>query len=200
MERLKKMKETLMCAVESEINGDLKHVDTKELGEAIDMIKDLEEAMYYCSIVKAMEESKDELGSRYYTTKYIPGIGENWKDRYRPKYRDMDRDYGTMYYTEMNMGPDTHGGMGGGIPKTYYDPDMLPKLGERDYREGRSPMRRKTYIEGKELHKDKTHQMEELEKYIQELGEDLADMVREASPEEKTLLQQKISTLATKIK
>ena len=59
MERLKKMKETLMCAVESEINGDLKHVDTKELGEAIDMIKDLEEAMYYCSIVKAMEENKD---------------------------------------------------------------------------------------------------------------------------------------------
>ena len=34
--------------------------DTKELGEAVDMIKDLEEAIYYCSVVEAMEDSKKE--------------------------------------------------------------------------------------------------------------------------------------------
>lgn len=199
MEKLKKMKDTLMCAIESEINGDLKHVDTKELGEAIDIIKDLEEAMYYCSIVKAMEEGRDDEDYRYYTTRYIPGMGDNWKDRYRPKYRDMDRDYGTMYYTETGMGPDTHGGIGGGIPKTYYPPEYMPRL-ERDSREGRSPLTRKTYMEAKEMHKDKSSQMIELEKYINELGDDLAEMIHDASPEEKALLQQKISTLASKIK
>jgi hypothetical protein len=46
------------------------------------MIKDLEEAMYYCVITKAMEE-KDENKSYY------------------PVYmRDMDRNYGKMYYEE----------------------------------------------------------------------------------------------------
>ena len=57
MERLKHMKETLMCAVESQMYN-LEDVEAEELGEVVDMIKDLEEAMYYCSVVKAMEESE----------------------------------------------------------------------------------------------------------------------------------------------
>ena len=52
-DRLKHMKETLMCAVEMEL-CDLGTVDTKELGEAIDMIKDLEEAIYYSTVTEAM--------------------------------------------------------------------------------------------------------------------------------------------------
>ena len=40
--------------------ANLDEVDTKELGEAIDMIKDLEEAMYYCTITKAMEQKEYE--------------------------------------------------------------------------------------------------------------------------------------------
>ena len=39
MEKLKSMKEKLTHCVESQIYGDLKTVDTKELGEAIDMLK-----------------------------------------------------------------------------------------------------------------------------------------------------------------
>jgi len=35
-------------------------VDVKELGEAIDMIKDLSEAIYYCTITEAMEEKSGE--------------------------------------------------------------------------------------------------------------------------------------------
>ncbi len=56
------------------------------------MIKDLEEAMYYCSIVKAMEEQEKEnekykhIERHYYPYYYMPE-------------RDMDReDYGRMYY------------------------------------------------------------------------------------------------------
>ena len=49
MERLKHMKETLMSCVQGQL-GDLSSVDAKELGEAVDMIKDLSEAIYYCTI------------------------------------------------------------------------------------------------------------------------------------------------------
>lgn len=55
--RLEHMKETLMCAVENQMY-DLSCADTKELGEAIDMIKDLEEAIYYCTITEAMKTEK----------------------------------------------------------------------------------------------------------------------------------------------
>ena len=53
----------------------LESVDTKELGEAIDMIKDLSEAIYYCIITEAME-GKDKEGHdkeyHYYTERYMP--------------------------------------------------------------------------------------------------------------------------------
>ena len=46
MEELKSMKKALINCVQSQINGNLKEVDAEELGEAVDMIKDLEEAIY----------------------------------------------------------------------------------------------------------------------------------------------------------
>ena len=44
MERLKSMKDTLMATVQAQM-GKLQDVCTEELGEAIDMIKDLSEAI-----------------------------------------------------------------------------------------------------------------------------------------------------------
>ena len=41
--------------------------------------------------------------------------------------------------------------------------------------------------------------MKELEKYMHELTDDLKEMIEGASPEEKQMLQEKISTLAHKI-
>ena len=34
-------------------------VDAKELGEVVDIIKDIDEAIYYCTVVKAMEDGHD---------------------------------------------------------------------------------------------------------------------------------------------
>ena len=45
MERLKQMKDSLVSIVQSQMGGHLDQVNTEELGEAIDMIKDLEEAI-----------------------------------------------------------------------------------------------------------------------------------------------------------
>lgn len=152
-------------------------VDAKELGEVVDMIKDLEEAIYYCTIVKAMEERDQEPEHHhYYTEKYIPIYYDEW--------RDMDRGMGKMYYRDETMSSESR----------EYPTEM------RDYREGASPIRRKYYMEGKERHQDKKAQMEELERYMKELSQDITEMIKDASPEETQLLRQKLVTLSEKIK
>ena len=199
MERMKHMKETLMNCVSGQL-GDLSSVDAKELGEVMDMIKDLSEAIYYCTITESMEKSEKEkkeqpmmypVEYRYYPMDY---------NRY---YRDMDREYGNMYYTEyaMNGGNGSQGGS-----RNYQDGNRQTS-GEsrnypielRDYREGRSPMTRKNYMERKMHGGGKEAQMHELEKYMQELTSDITEMIEGASSEEKQMLKTKISALATKI-
>ena len=54
-EKLKWMKDCLICTVENQLCH-LDEVDTEELGDAIDMIKDLEEAIYYCTVTEAMNK------------------------------------------------------------------------------------------------------------------------------------------------
>lgn len=69
----------------------------------------------------------------------------------------------------------------------------------RDLREGRSPRSRRMYMESRETHQDKASQMRELEKYMQELAQDLVEMVEGASVEEKQYLSKKISALSNKL-
>ena len=58
-EKLHYMKECLIHYVEQEMCN-LPEADANELGEAIDMIKDLEEAIYYCTITEAMNGDKQK--------------------------------------------------------------------------------------------------------------------------------------------
>ena len=55
--KLEWIRDMLVCTVETEL-GDLETVDTCELGEVIDMIKDLNEAIYYETVTKAMNEQE----------------------------------------------------------------------------------------------------------------------------------------------
>jgi hypothetical protein len=196
MYQLKQMKEKLISAIETQINGNLEYANTEELGEAVDMVKDLSEAIYYCTITEAMEEkSQYDQGSHYPTTHYYGDTGMMKKypnDNY-PGYRD----YPIMY--EGGNGR----GMNGG--SRYYNDtstrymmynDGYPMLPAGD---DRSSMSRRRYMDAK-MHNDKAAQMKELEQYTQELASDLTDMVKDATPEEKQLLQQKIAMLAQKIK
>lgn len=196
MEQLKYMKEMLTNCVQGQLTH-LDTVDTKELGEAIDMIKDLSEAIYYCTITEAMNEKGHEERTMYYggDYKYPP---------YYDEYRDMDRMKGRMYYDGRGSSG-THTSSGNSNSSTggtrYYTDRELP-LDEimHDRREGRSPMSRKMYMESKEMHKDKAHQLQELEKYAQELAADMIEMIEDASPEEKQYLSNRLTTLAAKIK
>lgn len=175
MDRLKSMKENLLSIAQGQMSN-LSQVDTHELGEVIDMIKDLEEAVYYCTITEAMEESKQE--KKYYREYqqprrevYIPMMNDEYYKR------DMDRErFGKMYYETRQAVP------------------------VRDGREGRSAEVRRNYMEAKEMHQGKDIQMKELDRYMTELSHDITEMIQDASPEEKSMLQQKIAALATKIK
>lgn len=206
MERLKQMKDSLVSIVQSQMSGHLDQVDTEELGDAIDMIKDLEEAIYYCTITKAMteKEDKEKEHHHYYTERVYP----DYMPKYYPYYRDMDRSTGRMYYDDTmyydgngsTSGSSSNSGMSSG--SRGYDEVMTsyPSSMMRDAREGRSGRSRKSYMESKEMHQGKEMQMKELEKYMQELTQDITEMVNDASPEEKAMLQQKVSMLASKIK
>lgn len=170
MERLKSMKESLMSCAESQMMN-LQSVDAEELGEVIDMIKDLEEAIYYCTITKAMNENKEKTTEHhhYYTEKVIYPNDEN--------NRDMDKEWGKMYYT----------------PRYYTETTNM------NDRAGKSPMQRKMYMEAKEKHQDRATQLKELEKYMNELADDLTEMIKDASPEERQFFERKLATLADKV-
>ena len=148
IEELKRMKNCLITQAQSQMNN-LSMVNTREMGEVIDMIKDLEESIYYCTIVEAM------AGDSNYNY-----------------YRDIDQNQGRMYYSGNDL---------------------------RDIKEGRSPMIRRTYMESKEMHKNKNSQMQELEKYTRELSADVIDMIRGSSMEEKQILQRKLNEIASQI-
>lgn len=197
-EALKMMKEQLASCVQGQL-GDISKADTHELGEAIDMIKDLAEAIYYCTITDAMEKGEEankqgQTNINYYTTPYY--------NKMYPDYRDTERMGGYMYYPTDGNGQPTGGSSNnsgrmsnGGI--NYYT--EMPNMMRRDPRQGRSPMRRRMYMEGKEMHNDPNSQLRELEAYLQQLSSDITEMVKDASPEERATLHQKMTTLASKI-
>lgn len=194
MEQLKQMKDMLMGCVQGQMTH-LDTVDTKELGEAIDMIKDLSEAIYYCTVTEAMEGKSKEHEPMYYPVMYYQE--PDWRVEGRYKDEQMK---GRMYYDgNGNTSSSSNGSHSGGSgTRGYSERDVSSIM--RDVREGRSPINRKTYMESKEMHKDQATKLRELEKYVQELTTDMVEMVEDASPEEKQLLSNKIAMLATKIK
>lgn len=56
--KLEKIRNCIVDCVEAEICGGLEEVDTCELGQAIDMIKDMEEALYHHKACEKLEVEK----------------------------------------------------------------------------------------------------------------------------------------------
>lgn len=105
----------------------------------------------------------------------MPDDYRTWEDKpMQERMRDLDRMSGRMHYTE-------------------------PTTDTRDSREGKSGMMRRSYIEAKEMHKDKDTTMQELEKYLKGVSEDITDVIGSMTPEERSMLKSKMSTLVTKL-
>lgn len=190
MERLKNMKEMLVSCTQAQM-ADLRSADCEELGAAIDMIKDLEEAIYYCTITKAMEKKQPHENEMTGEQQY-----NYYTEPYGNHYYDRDMDMGRMYYTPSSSfsGNNSSSGNDSSSMRGYSS-----SSGNRDAREGRSPMSRRMYMETKQISSDKTSHLRNLEHYMNELASDITEMIQNASSEEKQLLQQKLTTLAKKV-
>ena len=250
LEPIKKMCETLEDAAKHELSKGIENVDAKELGEVVDMIKDLYEAKekivkacYYKGILEAMEEhdfdDEEDImdeGRRGYrgqprsqSGRYMsrgdgrrsnrgrgsrrgyesPMMEYDDMDYEDMQYmRDMDRPYGRMGYSgsgssgsSMSGSTSGNSSMNSGSSNMGYS-ESGSNYGsrmQRDSREGRSGQMRRGYMEAKEQGKDKQQKMKELEDYMKELSSDVTEMIGDASPEEKSLLKQKMQVLMQKI-
>lgn len=215
VKRIHEMMEKLTKCAEMEFEKGVENVDTKEMGDVVDIIKDLAEAEYYAKISKAMDEAEYgedyDFGGAYeedmrrgyrgqprdsrgrymsrrgrrmgYEEPYYHMTPEMYKDHNAEYWRDMDKMDGKMYYTDGGMSGRSSGNMTGG----------------RDGREGRSGQSRRGYMEAKEQGKDKGEKMKELENYMKELSSDVTEMISDASPEEKSMLKQKMQVLMQKL-
>ena len=96
-ERLKSIENQLVSKVETQMSN-LECVDAEELGEVINAIHHLEEALYYASVTKAMkeasEEERDEVLMRYYPIDMRRRPSRNMLERRRYDAGEM------MYYTD----------------------------------------------------------------------------------------------------
>lgn len=218
------MIEKLAECSKMELEKGIENVDTKEMGEVAEMLNELCEAEYFCTLTKAMKES--EYGEEYDMNgpmeerRYYRGRARDSMGRFKSRrgydemmdyqemypmehYRDMDREHGRMYYSSgggsgSSGGNSMSGSMGSGTRNYGGDSGM------RDYREGRSGQSRRSYMETKEARpgnsaEDKQVKAKELEKYMTELCSDITEMLAGASAEEKTVLKTKMQTLLSKI-
>lgn len=189
---IKEIKEIVAEQAYEQLKHNLEKVDTKELGEVIDMIKDCSEACYYGSVVEAMEKADKESEEEnkrtvYYTEKYLPYMDWDHKTR--------DKRYATRRMSDREYAPDRMY-TDGDHRMPYYD---FNEPVARDLREGRSPLTRRMYMEAKEQHQGREVQLQELEKYMGELSQDVTEMIADATPEEKQMLHKKLSALTNKI-
>lgn len=207
--RMHDMIEKLSECAKCEIDKGIENIDPCEMGQVTDMMKDLAEAMYYRTLMKSMEESSadetmemfERLGDgrrfydnyRYSNGRFAPKGRGTRRGYDEPPYfhmtpemyrgmehdRDIDRNYGRMYYTE----PATSGM---NMTESGYD------------------KAKRHYTETKEMHKantaeDKEHKMKSLENYMKELSSDITELLTDMTAEERTMLKSKLSTLVSKM-
>lgn len=200
---LKELCEKMSSIVKSEIDKGIENVDTKELGEAIDMIKDLAEAKehtvkacYYKQIMSAMEDSEygedyDEEGPLKY---YSPSQPRNRYGEFKRRKgytstpitymrdRDMDLDKGMMYYTE-----GVKDGMNrDGMMRDYDDGRM--RNYDKVTANSRFDRARRNYTESVGSNSEKARKLEELWNVVED---ELKPEIPHMSPEEKTMLKTK---------
>lgn len=224
---IEKLSECAKC----ELDKGIEKIDTKEMGEVAEMLKELCEAEYYAKISKAMDEydfeDAEEImheGRRGYRGQPRDSRGRYMRRGYdemmgyMPEmYRDMDREsMGKMYYTSANASQGSQGGSSGqssggssmgsssGGSMGYSEGMRGYSSQERDSREGRNGQSRRSYVETKEMHKgnseeDKMAKKRELDKWMNDIGSDVKELVHDMTPEEKTMAKTKLTNLANSL-
>lgn len=187
----------------------------KKIIEAMDEAEDSKEAMKYIEMYENYPEegrkgyrgqprnSKGQYMSRggrrgYEEQMYYTMTPEMYREHDPEYYRDMDRESGKMYYSSGNMGGQSSSGMSGGSQGGSRGYSESGSQG-RDSREGRSGQSRRSYMESKEMGKDKGEKMKSLEEYMKSIAEDITEAIEGASPEERSMTKQKLQMIAQKM-
>lgn len=113
MMRLSEIERSLLDMLEAETAKGLEAINAEEMGEVVDMLKDLSEAKYYCSVVLAMQEEQEPMGynpNRYADGRYAPKYGYEEPIRTQPMRADRMGYGGTARdrYHEARMGYQSH--------------------------------------------------------------------------------------------
>lgn len=179
------IKETLLSWVKSETGKGVQQVNTKELGEVVDMIKDLAEAEkccmeahYYMTVSEAMEDFEEDMGEegRYgYNPNRSVTTGRYMSRRGGSRGRS-GYDSGSGNSGVRNDRGSNRGRMG------YIEPDMYDEDGY-----GRH-------------HRDKRFYHEGGEENIGEAMDSIESMWNDADPETKRRLKAGMNELMSKMK
>lgn len=94
MHRMKEFMEKLEDAAKCEFDKGIQCVNTKEMGEVIDMIKDCAMTLYYYSVYEAMQEEEEHDRMYYNRNRYANG-------RFAPAGRGMRRGFDEPPYWHM---------------------------------------------------------------------------------------------------
>lgn len=180
------MIEKLTKCAEMEFEKGVENVDTKEMGDVVDIIKDLAEAMYYRTLVVAMEDSEYgedyneygpmEDGRRGYrgqprsksSGRYMSRNDGRRSNHGRRGYEEPMGDYEMTPEMYKMYSPEYYRDMDRDAGKLYYTSNsssgnmsthggsMGGNSMTRDSREGRNGQSRRSYMESKEMHKGNT--------------------------------------------
>lgn len=214
MHRLKEFMEKLEECAKCEFDKGIQNVDTKEMGEVLDMIKDCTEAMYYYSIVEAMKESEygedyDWEGRKHYRGQPRDSMGRfksgrrGMRRNYEPDYhmpmeiwdnedwRDMDINQGRMYYTE--GGNMNRSSQGSGVRNTGDTSNRGRSNSRYGYSHDEYMKKREMYSKDEPEHRKKRTEM--LNEYMDDLSDMAKEMVADMSPEEKQMWKVKLNKL-----
>lgn len=205
MYRIHDMLENVSEAATTELAKGTENVNTKEFGEVIDMIKDLSEAeknkmesCYYKTLIEAMEGS--EYGEDY--DEYGPMERRGYRSRdsrgrytSRRGYPMEDKMYDDRYDNYSRSGY-SNGAYGGGSRG-------MSSSGSRGMTSGSSNSSRYGYSYDNYMRnranysmsdpEDKQERMKMLETYSQDLVTSISDVMKDVSPEEKTMLRNKLA-------
>lgn len=144
--RLMAMKENLASCIEYQLCH-IDEVDSSELGEAIDMLKDLEEALYFCTITEAMN-GKGQYGGANFEFEMEHkknGHPEHGSDQMMMYYGGNGNNGNQSYYNGNGSGRSYNDGNNGGNMSYYGGYPMMYNDGNNQmYYQGRDSQGRFT--------------------------------------------------------
>ena len=200
---IEKLSEVAKC----ELDKGVENIDTKEMGEVAEIIKELSEAEYYAKISKAMDESEygedyDYMGAydeherkgyrgqrrdsrgRYMSNRGRRGYeapmmmwDEDWDEMER--MRDMDRPIGRMGYSGSGSMGGSQGQSGSGSSSMSGGQSSGGAMSNaRGYSESRYDRARRGYEETKSMHKDNSPESKQMKmKSLEDYMKSLAEDV-----------------------